>query len=259
MSNRRDFLKTSALAGVAASVSTAGAFAAGADTIKVGLIGCGGRGTGAVHDMLSAEKRINGANPKVEIVAVADAFKDRAEGAVRAFKSKSPKSRYAQFVDQIKVTPETTFDGLDAYQKVHRLACDLVILATPPGFRPTHIEAAIKAGKHIFTEKPVASTRPASARSSAASRRPRRRTSPSSPAPSAATRPATSRRMKRIHDGAIGDIVAARVLLERRAASGCTSRQPGWSDDSSTRSATGTTSPGSAATTSSSSTSTTST
>jgi len=155
MSNRRDFLKTSALAGVAAGVSTAGAFAAGADTIKVGLIGCGGRGTGAVHDLLSAEKRINGASPKVEIVAVADAFKDKAEGAVRAFKSKSPKSRYAQFVDQIKVTPDTTFDGLDAYQKLLNAGVDLVILATPPGFRPYHLEAAIKAKKHIFCEKPV--------------------------------------------------------------------------------------------------------
>jgi myo-inositol 2-dehydrogenase/D-chiro-inositol 1-dehydrogenase len=162
MANRRDFLKASAAAGVAASVSTAGAFAAGNDVIKVGLIGCGGRGTGAVHDILSAEKRINGAAPKVEIVAVGDVF-DRspdgtrgAEVAVRAFKSKNPKSRYIQFVDQIKVTPDTTFVGLDAYQKVLAADVDLVILATPPGFRPIHLEAAIKAKKHIFCEKPVA-------------------------------------------------------------------------------------------------------
>jgi len=153
MSNRRDFLKTSALAGVAASVSTAGAFAAGADTIKVGLVGCGGRGTGAVGDLLAAEKHINGASPKVEIVAVADAFKDRAEGAVRSFKSN--KGRYAGHSEQIKVTPDTTFDGLDAYQKLLNAGVDLVILATPPGFRPYHLEAAIKAKKHIFCEKPV--------------------------------------------------------------------------------------------------------
>ena len=155
MSSRRDFLKTSALAGVAVSASAAGAFAAGNETIKVGLIGCGGRGTGAVGDILEAEGHINGANPKLEIVAVADAFKDRAEGAVRAFKSTSPRSRYRKYVNQVKVTPETTFDGLDAYQKLLNAGVDLVILATPPGFRPYHLEAAIKAKKHIFCEKPV--------------------------------------------------------------------------------------------------------
>jgi myo-inositol 2-dehydrogenase/D-chiro-inositol 1-dehydrogenase len=156
MSNRRDFLKASAAAGVAASLSSAGAFAAGDEKIKVGLIGCGGRGTGAVLDILHAEQRINGAAPKLEIVAVADAFKDKADGAVRAFKSKNPKSRYLEFANQIKVTPETTFDGLDAYQKLLSAGVDLVILATPPGFRPYHLEAAIKAKKHIFCEKPVA-------------------------------------------------------------------------------------------------------
>ena len=151
--DRRDFLKASAaVAGVAASVNFAGAFAAGNDTIKVGLIGCGGRGTGAVHNLLEAESIISQA-PKVEIVAVGDAFKDRAEGAVKAFKTGKD---YAPYAAQVKVTPETTFDGLDAYQKVLAAGVDLVILATPPGFRPIHLEAAIKAKKNIFCEKPVA-------------------------------------------------------------------------------------------------------
>jgi len=149
--DRRDFLKASAaVAGVAASVNFAGAFAAGNDTIKVGLIGCGGRGTGAVRNLLDAEAIINGQAPKVEIVAVGDAFKDRAEGAYKTFQN------YKTHKAQIKVTPETTFDGLDAYQKVLAAGVDLVILATPPGFRPIHLEAAIKAKKHIFCEKPVA-------------------------------------------------------------------------------------------------------
>ncbi|MBA4187695.1 MAG: oxidoreductase [Planctomycetaceae bacterium] len=156
MSSRRNFLKTSAIAGAAVSASGAGLFAAaGNETIKVGLIGCGGRGTGAVRDILEAESRINGKNPKVEIVAVGDVFKNKAENAVKAFKSDSPKSNYAKYVSQIKVTPETTFDGLDAYQKVLSTGVDLVILATPPGFRPLHLEAAIKANKNIFCEKPV--------------------------------------------------------------------------------------------------------
>jgi predicted dehydrogenase len=156
MSSRRNFLKTSAIAGAAVAASGAGVFAAGNETIKVGLIGCGGRGTGAVRDILEAEQRINGKSPKVEIVAVGDAFKGQAEGAVRAFKSNNPKSKYFPFREQIKVTPETTFAGLDAYEKVLNAGTDLVILATPPGFRPIHLDAAIKAGKHIFCEKPVA-------------------------------------------------------------------------------------------------------
>ena len=91
MSNRRDFLKTSAAVGGVAVAGTlaAGAFAAGNDTIKVGLIGCGGRGKGAVRDILNAEERINKDAPKLEIVAVADVFKDRAQNAVKTF-SRSP-------------------------------------------------------------------------------------------------------------------------------------------------------------------------
>jgi myo-inositol 2-dehydrogenase/D-chiro-inositol 1-dehydrogenase len=156
-SNRREFLKTSAaVAGVAASIGGASAFVAGNETIKVGLIGCGGRGTGAVRNILEAEEKINGANPKLEIVAVADVFKDRAEGAARSFKSNDPKSSFKKYVNQIKVTPDTTFDGLDAYEKLLNAGVDLVILATPPGFRPYHLEAAIRANKNIFCEKPVA-------------------------------------------------------------------------------------------------------
>jgi myo-inositol 2-dehydrogenase/D-chiro-inositol 1-dehydrogenase len=152
--HRRDFLKASAAAaGTAAVAGYAGAFAAGNEVIKVGLIGCGGRGTGAVRNILDAEAKINGGEPKVEIVAVGDVFKDKAEAAARTFKTAR---NYQQFAKQIKVTPETTFDGLDNYQKVLNAGVDLVILATPPGFRPIHLEAAINAGKHIFCEKPVA-------------------------------------------------------------------------------------------------------
>ncbi len=152
--SRRNFLKTSAMAGAVVSTSGAGLFAAGGnEVIKVGVVGCGGRGTGAVRDILEAESRINGENPKVEIVAVADAFKANAESAVKTFKNGK---NYAKFAKQIKVTPETTFSGLDAYQKLLNAGVDLVILATPPGFRPIHLEAAIKANKNVFCEKPVA-------------------------------------------------------------------------------------------------------
>ena len=148
--DRRDFLRASAAAGVvAASSNLAGVYAAGNDTIKVGLIGCGGRGNGAVRDILDAEAKINGDNPKVEIVAFGDVFEDRAKSALNNWK------KNGQYSGRIKATAETTFGGLDAYQKVLAAGVDLVILATPPGFRPLHLEAAIKAKKNIFCEKPV--------------------------------------------------------------------------------------------------------
>jgi predicted dehydrogenase len=152
--DRRDFLRAAAAsAGAAVSVNLAGAFAAGNETIKVGLIGCGGRGTGAVRDILQAEAILNPQAPKVEIVAVGDAFKERAQGAAKTFTTGKDYQKYAA---QVKLTPDTTFDGLDNFQKVLNAGVDLVILATPPGFRPQHLEAAIRAGKHVFCEKPVA-------------------------------------------------------------------------------------------------------
>ncbi len=210
MSTRRTFLKTSAVAGAAVASSGAGLFAAGNEVIKVGLIGCGGRGTGAVRDILTAESKINGKNPKLEIVAVGDVFKSQAEGAVRAFKSDSPKSKYFPYRGQIKVTPETIFDGLDAYQKVLNAGVDLVILATPPGFRPIHLEAAVKANKNIFCEKPVAVDATGARKCFELAEESKKK--------NIAIVAGTQRRhqkgyidtIKKLHDGAIGEITATR-------------------------------------------------
>src|SRR5262245_21720688 len=127
--DRRDFLKATAAAAGAATLAglTPGAFAAGQEAIKVGLIGCGGRGNGAVRNILEADQ-------KVEIVAFGDVFEDRAKGALDNWKKNK------QFGERIKATPDTTFGGLDAYKKVLAADIDLVILATPPGFRPVHLE-----------------------------------------------------------------------------------------------------------------------
>lgn len=206
-SHRRDFLKTSAVAGVAASVSAAGAFAAGNETIKVGLIGCGGRGRDAILNSLHAEQRINGASPKTEIVAVADAFKNKAEEAARTF---TKGKNYLPFAKQIKVTPETTFGGLDAYEKLLKCDVDLVILATPPGFRPVHLDAAIKAGKHIFCEKPVCVDATGARKCYTLAEEAKKK--------NLAIVAGTQRRhqkgyletIKKINDGAIGEIVSAR-------------------------------------------------
>jgi myo-inositol 2-dehydrogenase / D-chiro-inositol 1-dehydrogenase len=211
-SNRREFLKTSAaVAGVAATLAGSAVHAAGKEsTIKVGLIGCGGRGSGAVRDILEAEERINGDSPKLEIVAVADVFKHKAEDAVKAFTSTNPKSSYKKYVKQIKVTPETIFGGLDAYEQLLKTDVDLVILATSPGFRPYHLEAAIKANKNIFCEKPVAVDATGARKCLSLVEESKKK--------NLAIVAGTQRRhqkgyietIKKLHDGAIGDIVAAR-------------------------------------------------
>ena len=217
MSNRRDFLKTSAAVGGVAVAGNlaAGAFAAGNDTIKVGLIGCGGRGKGAVKDILNAEERINKDAPKLEIVAVADVFKDRAQNAVKTFSN--PKSDdYGRFVKQVKIAPEMTFDGLDAYTKLLATDVNLVILATPPGFRPYHLEAAVRAKKNIFCEKPVAVD--------ATGARKCYSLVDESKKANIAIVAGTQRRhqkgyietVKKIHDGAIGEVRSARCAWNGR-------------------------------------------
>jgi predicted dehydrogenase len=149
--SRRDFLKSStAIVGGAmvGSLSIArSAYAAGDDEIKIALIGCGGRGTGAANQAL----RTHG---KVKLVALADVFGDRLQGSLKQLSAQS------EIKDRIDVPQERQFVGFDAYQKALEAGPDLVILATPPGFRPIHFEAAVKAGKHVFMEKPVATDAP---------------------------------------------------------------------------------------------------
>ncbi len=142
---RRDFLKSStalAVGGALASTLSIGrsAHAAGDDTIKIALIGCGGRGTGAVGDAMSTKQNL-------KVVALADAFRDRLDGCYNQLK---------KFGDRVEVPEDRKFVGVDAYQKAIDSGIDLAILATPPGFRPIHLAAAVKAGKHVFMEKPVA-------------------------------------------------------------------------------------------------------
>ena len=109
--------------------------------IKVGLIGCGGRGTGAAVQAMKAD-------PNVEITAMGDVFEDRLEEAYGALKKVS--------AGQVKVDEKRKFIGFDAYQKVLDSGVDVVLLTTPPAFRPGHFTAAVNAGKHVFCEKPVA-------------------------------------------------------------------------------------------------------
>jgi myo-inositol 2-dehydrogenase/D-chiro-inositol 1-dehydrogenase len=137
---RRDFIgKTAATAGALTVAQSA--WAAGSDQIKVGLIGCGGRGSGAANQALSTKQE------GVVLHAVADAFKEKADGALSNLRTKH--------ADKVQVDDSRIFTGLDGYKQVID-SCDVVILSTPPGFRPYHFEAAVNAGKHVFMEKPVA-------------------------------------------------------------------------------------------------------
>ena len=137
--SRRSFLRGTAAAGAAAvtaGLASRVAWAAGSDAIKVGVIGCGGRGTGATGDCLKAAELIKA---NVQIWACGDLWADKAKAAG----------------NQFKVPEDRCFGGLDNHEKVLASGVDLIITAAPPGFRPIHFPAAVKAGKHVFMEKPV--------------------------------------------------------------------------------------------------------
>ncbi|MCY4779630.1 Gfo/Idh/MocA family oxidoreductase [Sphingobacterium sp. UT-1RO-CII-1] len=144
MINRRNFIKNSSLVLGAAAMSS-GAMANTGDLnnrkIRVGLIGCGGRGTGAVFQALDAD-------PGVVVTALADVFADNLGDTLSALKEK--------YGNRIEVTEKSSYVGFDAYEKLIKSDVDVVLLCTPPSFRPAHITLAVKEGKHVFCEKPVA-------------------------------------------------------------------------------------------------------
>jgi myo-inositol 2-dehydrogenase / D-chiro-inositol 1-dehydrogenase len=212
---RRNFIRsaTTVTAGavVASHVSLPGAWAAGSDEIRVGVIGAGGRGTGAVQNAINAAKG-------VRLVAMAEVFPDRLEASRKQLSGKG-----------VTIPNDRAFSGLDGYKKVLETDANYIILATPPGFRPQHLKAAVEAGKHIFTEKPVAVDGPGI------------RTVLSLVDVAAQKKIAVGsglqrhhqqgylETIKRIHDGAIGDIVAARAYWNQGALWN-RGRKPEWSD-----------------------------
>ncbi len=142
---RRDFLKSTAASAAAVGALSLGraAHAAGSDVLKVGLVGCGGRGTGAAANALTAD-----ANTK--LVALGDVFANQVKN------SRKQLQKNAEIASRVAVDDEHCFTGFDAYQKVIDSGVDVVVLATPPGFRPRQLKACVEAGKHVFCEKPVA-------------------------------------------------------------------------------------------------------
>src|ERR1051326_7204010 len=216
---RREFLKTSALVGgalAAPAILPSKLFAKeNSDTLKVGLVGCGGRGSGAADQALNADKN-------VLLTAMADAFEDRLQTSLKNLQTKHP--------DKVKVTPETSFVGLDAYQKLIDSGVDVVLLATPPGFRPVHLKAAIAAGKHVFTEKPMATDAPG-VRSVLATAEEAKKKNLSLVAGFCYRYSDGVRAiMEKIHEGAIGQVKALHTTYNTSGAKAAVPRDPSWTD-----------------------------
>ena len=198
---RRDFLKSSSVAvaggALASSLSvTQAVYAAGDDTVKFGLVGCGGRGTGA------AGQAMNTSGP-TKLVAMADAFDSQLQ---RSLKILSKQHR-----EKVDVPQERQFVGFDAYNKVLNSDIDLVIFATPPGFRPLHVEAAVNAGKHVFMEKPVAVDAAGVRRVLAATKMAKEKNLALAVGLQRRHERRYRETIERLQDGAIGDIVLARA------------------------------------------------
>ena len=187
---RRELLQSSALA--AGTLALSGvvvplAEARGSDTIRVGVIGCGGRGSGAAHDCMNSSKG-------VQIVALADAFSDRLQGLKKEF----------------KVPNNRCFTGLGAYKQLKALDdINLVIIATPPGFKPKQFAEAVKQGKNVFIEKPVATCPAGIKMIFEASDKAKEKGLAVVAGTQRRHEPKYVETMKRIGDGAVGDIVSA--------------------------------------------------
>jgi predicted dehydrogenase len=221
--SRRDFIKASAVVGLTATLAgRERLFAQGSDKLRVGVVGCGWRGTGAAEDCVKSSEN-------VEIAAMGDLFQDQLDWSLAKLSRKVD--------DKVTVTEDTTFTGFDAYKKVLACDIDMVVLATAPQFRPPQLKAAIEAGKHVFMEKPVA-VDPVGIRSIIES-------SELAEQKQLAIVTGTQRRhqdhyleiIKRIHNGDIGEIRAAHcywnmgsLWVERAKENLLKKEAHGWSD-----------------------------
>ncbi len=197
---RRDFIKISAQAGAGAVLASKGiVHARGSDKIRVGLIGCGGRGTEA--GIIDCAQSSSG----IELVAIGDLFQDHIDSAPERI-MENLRKRGLPLEEIYKVSPETTFVGFDAYKKVIACDVDMVILTTPPLFRPGHLREAVSNGKHVFMEKPVA-VDPVGVHSVIESSKIAKEKSLTLVAGTQLRRLDSNRQtIQRIHDGAIGQI-----------------------------------------------------
>ncbi len=199
---RREFLKHTSAAAIGAGLLTqlnSGAYAQGDDTIRIGLIGCGGRGSGAAKQALSTEGN-------VKLVAMGDAFPERLSTSLNSLSTD-----FRDRPERVDVGEDHKFIGFDAYRKVIDSDVDLVILATPPGFRPTHFEYAVEKGRNVFMEKPVATDAPGVRQVLAAAQAAKQKNLKVGVGLQRRHQECYLDIVPRIHDGAIGDITTLRV------------------------------------------------
>lgn len=195
--SRREFVKQTArgIAGLSAGLvaSTNFAYAGGSDRIRVGVIGCGGRGTGAANNALTAD-------PAVEIYALGDLFRDRLE--------KSREALTGRAGSRVNAPDDRCFDGFENHLRVMESGVDVVILTTPPGFRPYHLQAAVDRDLHIFMEKPIAVDSAGVRAVIRAGEEGRRKKLSMVAGTQYRRQPSFVEAVKLVQDGAIGEIVA---------------------------------------------------
>lgn len=223
--NRRDFIKAGAAASTLAALGSQ-QFAFGvphksSDKLKVGLIGCGGRGTTAALQCVNAA-------PNIELYAMADFFADKIEAARKKYEKgwggKKPLG------EKLNVSKEREFTGFDAYKKLLATDIDVVVIATQPAFRPIHFEAAIEAGKHVFMEKPVAVDPVGVRKVIAVSELAKQKSLTVVAGTQRRHTPSYLENMKRIHDGSIGELRGGDCYWNWGQKIGQNAQNPAWSE-----------------------------
>lgn len=214
---RRSFIEKSAMAGALLGALPVSRFAHGASgggPLKLAMVGCGGRATGAANQALHASENI-------KLVAVAELFRDQVDKALASLK--------AQNGDKVDVSEGAIFLGFEAY-KAAIAACDVVILATPCMFRPQMFEEAVKQGKHIFMEKPVALDAPGVRRVLAAAEEAKKKNLKVGVGLQRRHKPGYLEAVKRVQDGALGQIMYMRTFWDMGAARALLPKKPEWSE-----------------------------
>ncbi len=215
--SRREILKVGAAAAGLAAMKFKTVAHAAKPTLRVGLVGCGGRGRGAAGDILKAAQTTG---IDVRLWALADVYKPKAEHAAEQFRETAG----------FEVTDTRVFSDFDGYEKLIDSGVDIVLLATPPGFRPEHFEAAVAAGKHCFAEKPVATYAQDCRRFMKAGDESVKKGLTVVAGTQRRHQTAYVQTVKRIHEGAIGDVKALRAYWCGTPVLKGTPRQPGQKD-----------------------------
>ena len=190
MHTRRQFITTTSAAALAAATHSLAA--KHSDTIKIAMVGCGGRGTGAASQNLTTDKGLR-------LIAMADISQEQLDKSLGVLKKKHP--------EQVDVSTANQFVGFDAYKEAIALA-DLVIIASPQGFHPYHLAEAVRQGKHVFVEKPLAVDAPGVRRVLAAAEEAKKKNLKIGIGLQRHHQPSYIETVKRIHEGAIGDITS---------------------------------------------------